>query len=468
MNQSAQDTICAIATPSGRSGIGVLRVSGPACQTIAKAILGSLPRPRHAHYAVFRDEDGSPLDQGIALYFPAPHSFTGEDVLELQGHGGTQILNALLRRLLGLGARLAQAGEFSERAFINDKIDLLQAEAIADLIDASSEQAMRSAMRTLQGDFSSAIGALIESLVRTRVNVEAAIDFSDEDIDVLSDTGVATAISGTLQELDSLLTLARQGALLKEGFSLVITGRPNAGKSSLMNALAKRDSAIVTDQAGTTRDLLHERINLDGLTVNLTDSAGLRDSVDPVEQEGVRRASQAIQEADHVLLVVDAVAASGSESDRDPRQLLALAGIKEEQLSALLPRTSLVYNKIDLLDKLAPGISSTAYADLVLPLIHLSAQTGAGLESLASHIKALAGYENLGESVFVARQRHLVALKQARDYLAAAETGVREHLQLELIAEDLRLAQTELGRITGQVSSDDLLGEIFSSFCVGK
>ncbi|MEX2468125.1 MAG: tRNA uridine-5-carboxymethylaminomethyl(34) synthesis GTPase MnmE [Pseudohongiellaceae bacterium] len=466
MSTTTTDTICAIATAPGRGGVGIVRVSGPLAASVCRAILGEVPPPRTAHFAEFRDGDGAVIDQGIALYFKAPRSFTGEDVLELQGHGGVQVMSALLGRVLALGARLANPGEFSERAFLNNKIDLAQAEAIADLIDAGSAQAMRSAMRTLQGEFSRLIHALVAELTQLRVHVEAAIDFSDEDIDVMSDTGVADRLTAARQRLVLLFARAEQGTLLKEGINIVIAGKPNAGKSSLLNALSGQDTAIVTDIAGTTRDLLRTEISLDGLPLHITDTAGLRLSDDIVEQEGVRRARQAMGEADQILLLVDA--STGKTDVATMLEPLALNELPAESRRELLARTTLVLNKIDLLSQPDPGISSTDYAELTLSLVRLSATQGTGLPLLAAHLKDLVGYRQSGEGVFVARQRHLQALTAAAEHLDSAAEGVSDHLQLELIAEELRLAQRQLGLITGTVTSDDLLGEIFSSFCVGK
>lgn len=465
MSQIDNDTICAIATPPGRSGVGIIRISGDGVATVASAIIGKLPEPRFAHYSNFRDADGSVIDQGLALFFPGPNSFTGEDVLELQGHGGAQVLTALLNRVQSLGPRLARAGEFSERAFLNNKIDLLQAEAIADLIDASSEQARRSAMRTLQGEFSRQIHSLVAAITAIRVNVEAAIDFSDEDIDVMSDTGVGTAIQDSLAALQTIFERAEQGALLKEGINVVIAGQPNAGKSSLLNTLSGQDSAIVTEIAGTTRDLLRQEINLNGLPIHVTDTAGLRDSDDPVEQEGVRRARAAMTQADQILLVIDS---NQTENWAEQLSVLALDELSDENAKSVLRRTTLIANKIDLRPGVEPHMQSTDYQGVTLSVIHLSAQKQLGIELLISRLQDLVGFAANEEGVFVARKRHLDALASAHNYLNTAAGGVSNHAPLELIAEDLRLTQRELGQITGEVSSDDLLGEIFSNFCVGK
>jgi tRNA modification GTPase len=464
------DTICAIATPSGRGGIGIVRISGPDAESIVKMFCGSLPRPRTAELHKFRNSEGEILDEGIALLFPAPNSFTGETVVELQGHGGTQVLHTVLKQALDYGARLARPGEFSERAFLNGKLDLLQAEAVADLIDASSAQAARSALRTLQGVFSAQIHQLNEQLTRIRVNVEAAIDFSDEDIDIMADHKVADAIEESLSTLDQLFTQAQQGALLQEGLNIVIAGKPNAGKSSLLNALAGNDLAIVTDIPGTTRDLLKQQLSLDGLPLHITDTAGLRISDDPIEQEGVRRAQQAIQDADLILLVIDIEELNNSEDTITDHlnQVMESIALDSNLGSQLLHRLSLIQNKIDLLPAYKPGQSSIPYQELNLPVFNISAKKGSGLQQLSNHLKTSCGFQSTGESAFIARERHLIALREAREVLFKAASGVSKRLPLELIAEDLRLGQQHLGSITGETSSDDLLGEIFASFCVGK
>ncbi|MEW6353456.1 MAG: tRNA uridine-5-carboxymethylaminomethyl(34) synthesis GTPase MnmE [Pseudomonadota bacterium] len=447
-----KDTIAAVATPPGRGGVGMVRISGLLTPAIAEQILGKLPAPRRAHYAQFRAAHGALIDSGIALYFPAPHSFTGEHVLELHGHGGPLVLDMLLRRAVELGARLARPGEFSERAFLNGKIDLAQAEAIADLIDSHSEQAARAAMRSLQGEFSARVNGLVEQLTRLRVYVEAAIDFPEEEIDFLADAQIAARLQSVREEFDALLRAAQQGSLLREGVSVVIAGLPNAGKSSLLNSLAGRDAAIVTAIPGTTRDVLREYIHIDGLPLHVIDTAGLRESRDPIEQEGVRRARAEIARADRVLFVTE----HGAELDAQERALI-------EQLP---PRAALtvVHNKIDLRGE-APRVQEAAPARAE---IWLSAKSGAGVELLRAHLKSGSGYQDNAEGVFSARRRHLDALQRARAALDNGARQLRERRAGELLAEELRVAQSALGEITGAVSSEDLLGKIFSSFCIGK
>ena len=450
------ETIAAVATAQGRGGVGIVRVSGPLAQSIALAVSGRELKPRYAHYGPFNDADGQVLDQGLALYFPGPHSFTGEDVLELQGHGGPVVLDLLLRRCVQLGARLARPGEFSERAFLNDKLDLAQAEAIADLIEASSEQAARNALRSLQGEFSKRVHELTERLINLRIYVEAAIDFPEEEIDFLADGHVLKLLDGVRADLAGVLKQAGQGALLREGMTVVIAGRPNAGKSSLLNALAGREAAIVTSIAGTTRDVLREHIHIDGMPLHVVDTAGLRDTEDHVEKIGVERALKAIHEADRVLLVVDASA---------PEALDPFALWPEFLQQRPDPaKLTLIRNKADLSNEpVAMQVCEDGHVT-----ISLSAKSTEGLDLLREHLKTCMGYEQTLEGSFSARRRHLDALKQAS---TALEHG---HGQLtlagagELLAEDLRQAQQVLGEITGVFSSDDLLGRIFSSFCIGK
>ncbi|ARW84378.1 tRNA uridine-5-carboxymethylaminomethyl(34) synthesis GTPase MnmE [Aeromonas salmonicida] len=450
------DTIVAQATAPGRGGVGIVRVSGPAAEQVAEIVLGKLPRVRYAEYLPFKDEQGQPLDQGIALLFKAPNSFTGEDVLELQGHGGPVIMDMLVRRILQIkGLRPARPGEFSERAFMNDKLDLAQAEAIADLIEASSEQAARSAMHSLQGQFSSKIQQLVESLIRLRIYVEAAIDFPDEEIDFLSDGKVAGDLYAIMAELDGVRSEAKQGALLREGMKVVIAGRPNAGKSSLLNALAGRESAIVTEIAGTTRDVLREHIHLDGMPLHIIDTAGLRDTLDKVEQIGIERAWAEIEQADRVLFMVD-----GTTTDAiDPREIWP-------EFVDRLPKNiglTVVRNKADLTgEDLAPS------QELGHAVYRISAKTELGLPALREHLKASMGFQGNTEGGFMARRRHLDALERAAERLLVAKDQLEIYVAGELVAEELRLAQESLSEITGEFSSDDLLGRIFSSFCIGK
>ena len=463
-------TISAIATPEGRGGIGIVRVSGAKARQIAESVCGKLPPARVATLTSFHNADGEVLDSGIALYFPKPDSFTGEDVLELQGHGGPQVLNAVLRLTLECGARLARPGEFTERAFLNDKLDLLQAEAIADLVNAGSEQAARSAMRSLQGVFSARINELVSHVTSLRTRVEAAIDFSDEDIEVLEQERLIAGFDTAQSLLQDTFRQARQGALLRQGITVVLTGAPNAGKSSLFNALVGNEAAIVTAVPGTTRDLVTQQCMLDGLPVQLTDTAGLGDSNDPVEQEGVRRARDAISKADLILLVVDGATMTATTTELIAAGIDLLADQQEHcrWLEHHARRLVLVINKIDLLPEVRAGRSSTAYQQQTLPCFHISATEQSGLAEIKSWLQTSCGFLNTGETGFIARARHLEALQTTRKHLNRAGFGVGDQLPLELIAEDLRLAQQALGSITGELSSDDLLGEIFSSFCIGK
>ncbi len=439
------DTIVAIATPPGRGGIGVVRVSGPGAAAIGAAIAGPLPPPRRADARRFRDADGTALDAGLVIWFPAPHSFTGEDVFELHGHGGPVVLDLLVARCVALGARPARAGEFSERAFLNDKIDLAQAEAVADLIDAGSALAARAALRSLEGEFSARVHALEAALVELRVYVEAAIDFGEEDIELLAQGAVASRLAALASALAALAASAEQGRLLREGCTVVIAGRPNAGKSSLLNALAGHDAAIVTEVAGTTRDVLREHIDLEGLPLLLLDTAGLRDSPERVEAEGIRRARAELARADHVLYVVDVA----------DREALAALPAELSSLAAGVPVTVL-YNKADLAE--APGAAGRA----------ISALTGRGLAELRTHLKAALGYRPGEAGVLSARRRHLDALARTDARLATAARRLAEGAGTELVAEELRLAHDALGEITGRFTSEDLLGRIFTSFCIGK
>jgi len=446
------DTIAAIATPPGRGGVGIIRISGDKVREIAQLILKTIPIPRHAHFTDFYDIDGSVIDSGVALYFPAPHSFTGEEVLELQGHGGPVVMDLLLQRVLHYGARVARPGEFSERAFLNDKIDLAQAEAIADLIDAASVQAARSATRSLQGKFSQQINGLVEALINLRLYVEAALDFPEEEIDFLGDGIVAADLDAIKQRLLQVLQTAKQGTLLKEGMTVVIAGRPNAGKSSLLNQLSGRESAIVTNIAGTTRDILREHIQIDGMPLHVIDTAGLRDSEDQIEQEGIRRAWQEVEKADAILFVVDSLIADKS------------FGKEYKKLQSLQKPLIVVWNKKDLLvnGKLPIGEGSIKME------IQVSAKTGDGLQALKTQLKQIVGFHDNGEDNFIARRRHLDALFRAQQSLQQAEQRFKQHQAGELLAEDLLQTQNTLCEITGEFTSDDLLGKIFSSFCIGK
>lgn len=445
------ETIAAIATPAGRGGIGVIRISGPRVSAIAEQLIGELPAPRRAALRVFRDAAGEMLDGGIVLYFPAPASFTGEDVLELHGHGGPVILDLLLARIVALGARLAQPGEFSRRAFLNDKLDLTQAEAIADLIDSGSEQAARAALRSLQGEFSNAVHELTRAVTETRMYVEAAIDFPEEEVDFLADEETRTRLHDTLELCAKIAATARQGALLREGMTVVIAGRPNAGKSSLMNRLTGYDAAIVTNIPGTTRDVLRERIHIDGMPLHIADTAGLRDDADVVEAEGIRRARAEMERADRILYVIDAT-----------RQLDTEAIHRETQtLPSAVPITW-IFNKIDLAGG-APEVRET-----LPPSVYLSATTGDGIDLLRGHLKAGMGYQTADAGTFSARRRHLDALARTQSHLEEAASQLAERRAGELMAEELRRAQQCLAEITGEFTSDDLLGRIFSSFCIGK
>lgn len=448
---SSTRTIAAIATPPGRGGIGVVRVSGPNVRVIAQTLLGSVPRPRVATLRSFLAADGEAIDNGLALFFPAPASFTGEDVLELHAHGGPTVLDMLLARVLELGAHLAQPGEFSQRAFLNDKLDLAQAEAIADLIDSSSVEAARAALRSMRGEFSQAVRSLTEAVIETRMHVEAAIDFPEEEIDFLADETLKARLEHARQMCTQIMSSARQGALLREGMTVVIAGKPNAGKSSLLNRLAGYNAAIVTDIPGTTRDILRERIHIDGMPLHVLDTAGLREQADVVEAEGIRRAREAMHQADRILYIVDASA--DPDSDAIEREL--------KELPNEVPVT-IVLNKIDLTQ--APS----RYEQSVPPRLHVSAASGQGIDLLREHLKECVGYLGAGAGTLSARRRHLDALARASRHLAEAMRQLTEHRAGELMAEELRQAQQSLGEITGEFTSDDLLGRIFASFCIGK
>ncbi len=451
-----KETIVAQATPPGRGGVGILRVSGPLSEQVAKEVLGKTLKPRYANYLPFKDIDGSVLDQGIALFFKAPNSFTGEDVLELQGHGGQVILDLLLKRILQIkGVRLARPGEFSEQAFLNDKIDLTQAEAIADLIDASSEQAARSALKSLQGEFSTKVHQLVDELIYLRTYVEAAIDFPDEEIDFLADGKIEAHLNQIIAKVAEVQSQAKQGSLLREGMKVVIAGRPNAGKSSLLNALAGRDAAIVTDIAGTTRDVLREHIHLDGMPLHIIDTAGLRTATDEVERIGIERAWQEIDQADRVLFMLDSTTTDETLPEK----------IWPEFMSRLPPSipVTIIRNKADISGE-AEGIrTENGYTTITL-----SAKTQQGIQLLKEHLKESIGYQTVTEGGFLARRRHLEALEQAAQHLQQGHIQLTQFYAGELLAEELKMAQNALSEITGQFTSDDLLGNIFSSFCIGK
>ncbi|HEY8508939.1 MAG TPA: tRNA uridine-5-carboxymethylaminomethyl(34) synthesis GTPase MnmE [Steroidobacteraceae bacterium] len=446
------DTIVAAATPPGRGGIGIVRISGPKVPEIAAVIVGEVPKARHATFARFMDAAGEPIDAGLVLFFPAPRSYTGEHVLELHGHGGPVVMEALISRAIELGARRALPGEFTQRAFLNDKLDLAQAEAIADLIDAGSQEAARAAMRSLQGELSAMVQGLSEAIIDLRTYVEAAIDFPEEEIDFLSDRALAERLQTVRDHFDAVEQSVRQGRLLREGMTVVIAGRPNAGKSSLLNRLAGYDAAIVTSIPGTTRDVLRERIDIDGMPLHILDTAGLREGGDIVEEEGIRRAQAEMKRADRVLFVIDAAA------DPDARAFAE----ERSRLPEHVPVT-LIFNKCDL----ARGIPvPDTYSGP--PRIMISALTGEGLDTLRAHLKETMGFRTAESGAISARQRHLDALARARRHVDEAERQLREQRAGELVAEELREAHRALGEITGEFTPDDLLGRIFSSFCIGK
>ncbi len=428
-----------------------MRVSGPLSKTIARKIVKRLPKPRHADYLAFHNRYGEVIDQGIALYFPAPNSFTGEDVLELQGHGGPVLLELLLSEIIALGGRLAKPGEFSERAFLNDKIDLVQAEAIADIIDSSSVQAARAALRSLRGEFSKKIDQLVDQLIQLRVYVESAIDFPDEEIDFLTQGKIKEQLITLVDEVRGVIGSAKQGALLREGMTVVIVGKPNAGKSSLLNQLAQKEAAIVTPIAGTTRDVVREQILIDGLPLHVLDTAGLRETDDLVEQLGVHRTIEEVKKADRVLIVID----DGKFCKQEVKDILA-------RLNTAVSVT-VIRNKIDITNS-SPRIENNGKN----MEISLSAKSGLGLDLLRQHLKECVGFNQAGEANFIARKRHTDALNRSVRLIEKGLSELNENAAVELLAEDLRQAQLALNEITGEFTSDDLLGEIFSSFCIGK
>ncbi len=451
-----QETIAAQATAPGRGGVGIIRVSGALTRSVAEKILGKCPKTRYAEYLPFKALSGEELDQGIAIFFEGPNSFTGEDVLELQGHGGPVLLDMILKEICQLNdVRLAQPGEFSERAFLNDKMDLTQAEAIADLINANSEQAAKSALHSLQGQFSKHIDTLVEQVIHLRMYVEAAIDFPEEEIDFLSDGKVSGDLNSIITQLTEVTKQAKQGTIMREGMRVVIAGRPNAGKSSLLNALAGRDAAIVTDIAGTTRDVLREHIHIDGMPLHIIDTAGLRESPDIVEQIGIERAWEEINQADRVLFMLDAT----DTDETDPHEIWP-------EFIDKLPESlgiTVIRNKVDLSNENI-GINNISNQTV----ISLSAKNQSGIDLVKDHLKQIMGYQGATEGGFMARRRHLEALNNAAHHLETGKDQLELHIAGELLAEELRLTQQYLNEITGEFTSDDLLGEIFSSFCIGK
>ncbi|XQW85143.1 tRNA uridine-5-carboxymethylaminomethyl(34) synthesis GTPase MnmE [Thalassotalea piscium] len=453
---SDKETIAAQATAPGRGGVGIIRISGPEVKQVAQVILGKLPELRKAEYLTFHDLQKRPLDQGIALYFKGPNSFTGEDILELQGHGGPVILDMLLKEILTIPkVRMANPGEFSEQAFLNDKLDLTQAEAIADLINSSSEQAARCALQSLKGEFSNLINEMVESTIHLRMYVEAAIDFPEEEIDFLADKKIVNNLKAIIEQVENVQKQAQQGAIIREGMRVVIAGRPNAGKSSLLNALSGRDSAIVTDIEGTTRDVLSEQIHIDGMPLHIIDTAGLRESADKVEQIGIERAWQEINQADRVLLMLD----STTQQTEDLNQIWP-------EFFQKLPKNiglTLVKNKADI-----SGSNTGLSEQNGIPTLTISAKTGAGIEQLKEHLKSIMGYQGSNEGGFMARRRHLAALDAAHQHLIIGLEQLESFVAGEILAEELRLCQQELNKITGEFTNDDLLSQIFSSFCIGK
>ncbi|MGQ0697135.1 MAG: tRNA uridine-5-carboxymethylaminomethyl(34) synthesis GTPase MnmE [Panacagrimonas sp.] len=451
MSDRSADTIAAVATPPGRGAVGMVRLSGPRAFEIAERIVGARPVPRQAGLREFREASGATLDRGLVLCFPAPRSYTGEDVVELQGHGGPVVLDLILRAACALGARIARPGEFSERAFLNDRLDLAQAEAVADLIDAGSRAAVLAATRSLEGELSRRVGALAEALLDLRVFVEGALDFSDEDIDWLSDSQLSKKLAAAEHDLDVLLAEAAQGRRLREGLVIAITGRPNVGKSTLLNRLAGTDAAIVSDTPGTTRDVLREHLVLDGMPLTVIDTAGLRDTQDPVEAEGIRRAWQALERAELALFLAD---------DR------AGLTVEDRALMDRLPQTVpaiVVLNKCDLSGHEPGALEVSGYSTL-----RISAASGAGLDALRSAIREAAGLGPQTESLFSARTRHIDALRRTREHLVDARRRLELRAGAELAAEELRLAHDALGEISGRVTTEDLLGAVFSRFCIGK
>lgn len=448
LDVAESEPIVAIATPPGNGGVGVLRISGDNLDQIAQSVLGCVPTPRYASLMSFIDSDGSSIDRGLAIYFPAPNSYTGETVLELQAHGGRVLMGLLLNRVISLGARIAEAGEFTRRAYLNGKLDLAQAEAVADLISCSSEQAVRCAQRSLTGEFSNTINSLVEQTIELRCQIESSIDFSDEEIDFLSELSVESRINDLLSNIEHILGSARQGAVLREGLTVVIAGQPNTGKSTLLNRLAGEDVAIVSDTPGTTRDVLKQHIHIDGLPLHIIDTAGLRETSDAVELEGIKRAKQSIHNADYILLVIDAKQLSSDQLEDF---------IEFPQIPVIR-----IINKIDLIGDQAKLVNKDYGVE-----IYLSAKTGEGIDFLYQYLKQSVGYEST-EDVFLARSRHIQALEIAQQGLISALSVITTSRAIELLAEELRRVQIALSQITGEFVADDLLGEIFSRFCIGK
>ncbi len=445
--QPKPETIAAIATAPGQGGVGIVRVSGDSLAALAETILGKIPAPRYATLTSFFEADGQVIDQGIGLYFPAPHSYTGEDVLELHGHGGMAVLHLLLHRCLELGARIAEPGEFTKRAYLNNKLDLAQAESVADLIEASTSQAARSAVRSLQGEFSRVIHHLVEELIQLRILVEAMLDFPEEGVDNLDSSSRDKRLEDLLRELENILGLAQQGNLLREGAHIVLIGQPNVGKSSLLNCMSGEEVALVSEIPGTTRDVIRQSIQIGGVPLHIIDTAGLHESTDVVEQMGIARTRKTMQKSDAALIIMDV----NRGMDGKDREI-------SDELPPEIPRLY-IFNKIDLLD--LPARMEQRDGNIH---IYLSAKSGAGLNLLQNKLLELIGWHQK-EGVFMARQRHLLALNKARENLRCA---AREKQRMEIFAEELRLAQESLSAITGEFTADDLLGEIFSRFCIGK
>ena len=455
MIKNDNDTIVATATAKGRGGVGIVRVSGIDLSPYMNGLLGKIVTPRVANFSKFLDSQGSTIDEGIVLYFPAPSSFTGESVIEFHGHGGVIVLDSIVARCIDLGARVARPGEFTERAFLNDKIDLTQAEAIADLIDASTVEAARSAARSMQGDFSIVVNQLLDEMIYIRMYVEAAIDFPEEEVDFLNDEVLIGRLNSLEQRLKDVLKTAKQGSLLKDGITLVLAGKPNAGKSSLLNALAGNETAIVTPIAGTTRDVLRDKIIVNGLPINIVDTAGLRESDDPIEKEGMARAWKEIELADRILFLVDSTVDKECELQKVWPEFHKRFPESNQEITLLL-------NKIDVSGlKAGPfGSDDNTFA--------ISAKNGDGVDKLVENLHKGAGFSSLSEGIFSARRRHLAALQAALNLVTIGLNQLKDSGAGELLAEDLRQAQVQLSEVTGQFTSDDLLGQIFSSFCIGK